>query len=106
MSYSPLNVPGIAGDEGWTEPESAVNEFNQSIYPYYDVKVTPGGHMFMMDDTPNREHIRLQHGKSFSFVEMHPNGDQVHKVFGDDYEITIKNKCVLIVNPANILSER
>ena len=96
MSYSPLNVPGIAGDEGWTEPESAVNEFNQSIYPYYDVKVTPGGHMFMMDDTPNREHIRLQHGKSFSFVEMHPNGDQVHKVFGDDYEITIKNKFVLI----------
>jgi hypothetical protein len=45
-----------------------------------------------MDDTPTRERIRLQHGKSLTFIEMHPNGDQVHKVFGDDYEITIKNK--------------
>ena len=96
MSYSPLNVPNVAGDSGWTEPESAVNEFNQSIYPYYDVKITDGGHLFAMDDTPGRENIRLQHGKSYTFIEMHPNGDQVHKVFGDDYEITIKDKKVLI----------
>jgi hypothetical protein len=96
MSYSPLNVPGVAGDSGWTEPESAVNETNQPIYPYYDVKITDGGHLFAMDDTPTRENIRLQHGKSYTFIEMHPNGDQVHKVFGDDYEITIKNKNVLI----------
>jgi hypothetical protein len=27
---------------------------------------------------------------------MHPNGDQVYKIFGDNYEITIKNKNVLI----------
>jgi hypothetical protein len=96
MSYSPLNVPNVAGDSGWTEPESAVNETNQPIYPYYDVKITDGGHLFAMDDTPGRENIRLQHGKSYTFIEMHPNGDQVHKVFGDDYEITIKDKKVLI----------
>jgi len=95
-TYSPLNVPGVAGDSGWTEPESCVNEANQPIYPYYDVKMTDGGHLFAMDDTPTRENIRLQHGKSYTFIEMHPNGDQVHKVFGDDYEITIKNKNVLI----------
>ena len=96
MSYSPLNVPNVAGDSGWTEPESCVNEANQPIYPYYDVKITDGGHLFAMDDTPGRENIRLQHGKSYTFIEMHPNGDQVHKVFGDDYEITIKDKKVLI----------
>ena len=96
MSYSPLNVPNVAGDSGWTEPESAVNETNQPIYPYYDVKITDGGHLFAMDDTPGRENIRLQHGKSYTFIEMHPNGDQVHKVFGVDYEITIKDKKVLI----------
>jgi hypothetical protein len=96
MSYSPLNVPNVAGDSGWTEPESCVNEANQPIYPYYDIKMTDGGHLFAMDDTPTRENIRLQHGKSYTFIEMHPNGDQVHKVFGDDYEITIKNKNVLI----------
>jgi len=95
-SSSPLNVPNVAGDSGWTEPESCVNETNQPVYPYYDVKMTDGGHLFAMDDTPTRENIRLQHGKSYTFIEMHPNGDQVHKVFGDDYEITIKNKNVLI----------
>jgi hypothetical protein len=102
MSYSPLNVPNIAGDSGWTEPESAVNETNQPIYPYYDVKITDGGHLFAMDDTPGRENIRLQHGKSYTFIEMHPNGDQVHKVFGDDYEITIKDKKVLIQGSCSV----
>jgi len=102
MSYSPLNVPNVAGDSGWTEPESAVNETNQPIYPYYDVKITDGGHLFAMDDTPGRENIRLQHGKSYTFIEMHPNGDQVHKVFGDDYEITIKDKKVLIQGSCSV----
>jgi len=95
-TYSPLNVPGVAGDSGWTEPESAANETYQPVYPYYDIKMTDGGHLFAMDDTPGRENIRLQHGKSNSFIEMHPNGDQVYKIFGDNYEITIKNKNVLI----------
>ena len=90
------NIPGIASDTGWTEPESAANTSYQPLYPYNDAKQTESGHLFEMDDTPTRERIRLQHGKSLTFIEMHPNGDQVHKVFGDDYEITIKNKCVLI----------
>jgi hypothetical protein len=34
---------------------------------------------------------------------MHPNGDEVHKVFGDGYEITIKNKNVLIKGVCNII---
>jgi hypothetical protein len=55
-----------------------------------------------MDDTPTRDRIRLQHGKTLTFIEFHPNGDQVHKVFGDDYEITIKNKNVLIKGNCNI----
>ena len=90
------NVPGIPSDTGWTEPESAANTSYQPLYPYNDAKQTESGHLFEMDDTPIRERIRLQHGKSLTFIEMHPNGDQVHKVFGDDYEITIKNKNVLI----------
>jgi hypothetical protein len=96
------NVPSIVGDSGWTEPESAANTSYQPIYPYNDVKQTESGHLFEMDDTPTRERIRLQHGKTLTFIEFHPNGDQVHKVFGDDYEITIKNKNVLIKGDCNI----
>jgi hypothetical protein len=33
---------------------------------------------------------------------MHPNGDEVHKVYGDGYEIVIKNKNVLIKGTCNI----
>lgn len=96
------NIPSIAGDKGWSEPESAANTSYQPIYPYNDVKQTDAGHLFEMDDTPTRERIRLQHGKTLTFIEFHPNGDQVHKVFGTDYEITIKNKNVLIKGNCNI----
>jgi hypothetical protein len=96
------NIPSIAGDKGWTEPESAANTSYQPIYPYNDVKQTESGHLFEMDDTPTRERIRLQHGKTLTFIEFHPNGDQVHKVFGTDYEITIQDKNVLIKGNCNI----
>ena len=57
-----------------------------------------------MDDTPTRERIRLQH-RVGTFIEMHPNGDEVHKVYGDGYEITIKDKNVLIKGKCNITVE-
>ena len=75
----------------WTEPESAANSQYQPVFPYNNATQTPGGHSFELDDTPTRERVRLQH-RSGTFIEMHPNGDEVHKVYGDGYEITISNK--------------
>jgi hypothetical protein len=85
----------------WIEPESAANTAYPPQYPYNHVTQTKGGHSFEMDDTPSRERIRLQH-RSGTFIEMHPNGDEVHKVYGDGYEITIKDKNVLIQGNCNI----
>jgi hypothetical protein len=82
-------------DRGWLEPESAANDETPPKYPYNRVTQTPSGHSFEMDDTPTRERVRLQH-RTGTFIEMHPNGDEVHKVYGDGYEITIKDKNVLI----------
>ena len=48
------NIPSIAGDKGWSEPESAANTSYQPIYPYNDVKQTDAGHLFEMDDTPTK----------------------------------------------------
>jgi hypothetical protein len=87
--------------KGWLEPESAANRDNPPKYPHNHVTQTDSGHMFEMDDTPDRERIRLAH-RSGTFIEMHPNGDEVHKVYGDGYEITIKNKNVLIKGDCNI----
>lgn len=88
----------------WTEPESAANTDYQPIYPYNNITQTDSGHSFELDDTPTRERVRLQH-RTGTFIEMHPNGDEVHKVYGDGYEITIKNKNVLIKGHCNITVE-
>lgn len=89
------NVEQLSIDRGWTEPESAANTDYQPQYPYNQVTQTESGHFFEMDDTPTRERVRLNH-RSGTFIEMHPNGDEVHKVYGDGYEITIKNKNVYV----------
>lgn len=86
---------------GWTQPESAANTDYQPVYPFNNSTQTPSGHAFELDDTPSRERIRLQH-RTGTFIEMHPNGDEVHKVYGDGYEITIKDKNILINGNMNI----
>lgn len=73
---------------GWNEPESAANTDYQPQYPYNNVTQTRSGHMFELDDTKDRERVRLQH-RANTFIEMHPNGDEVHKIFGDGYSITL-----------------
>jgi hypothetical protein len=88
-------------DNSWTEPQSAANVDNPPVYPYNNAQVTESGHSFEMDDTPTRERVRLQH-RSGTFIEMHPNGDEVHKVYGNGYEITIKDKNVSIKGTCNI----
>lgn len=81
--------------KGWTEPESAANTAYPPDVPYNQVIATESGHTFEMDDSPGRERVRLMH-RTGTFIEMHPNGDEVHKVYGDGYEITIKDRNVLI----------
>jgi hypothetical protein len=79
----------------WTEPESAANTDYQPVYPYNNVTQTKGGHSLELDDTPTRERVRLQHGKG-TFLEMHPNGDEVHKIIGDGYTITLGDHNIAI----------
>jgi len=85
----------------WTEPESAASKENPPKYPYNNVTQTESGHTFEMDDTPSQERVRIQH-RTGTFIEMHPNGDEVHKVYGTGYEITVKGKNVQINGVCNI----
>jgi hypothetical protein len=102
MAVSPPN-----GYAGFNEPESAANTEYQPAYGYNYVIHTTRGSSFEMDDTPGRERIRLQHrgfddGRPGSFIEMHPNGDQVEKIMGSGYEIIANNKNVLISGNCNV----
>jgi len=85
----------------WTEPESAANSQYQPVFPYNHATQTTSGHSFEMDDTPTRERVRLQH-RSNTFIEMHPNGDEVHKIIGDGYEIILQDKNMLVQGKLNI----
>ena len=99
------NVAALKGSpstNSWTEPPSPASVDNPPVSPLNNITQTRGGHTFEMDDTPGRERIRTTHSKSKSFTEMHPNGDEVHKVYGDGYEIIIQNKNVLIKGTCNI----
>jgi len=91
-------------DLGWTEPESPASTEYPPKYPFNNITQTPSGHMFELDDTPGGERIRIHH-RSGTFTEMHPNGDEVHKIYGDGYEIITKNKNVLINGVCNITIE-
>jgi hypothetical protein len=85
----------------WTEPESAASAEYPPVYPYNHVTQTESGHAFEMDDTPTRERIALTH-RTGTFIEMHPNGDEVHKVYGNGFSIIISNKNILIGGDCNI----
>ena len=102
IPYEREQLPQRPGqDHGWTEPESPASLKFPPKYPFNRITQTPSGHMFEMDDTPGGERIRIHH-RSGTFTEMHPNGDEVHKIYGDGYEIITKNKNVLISGVCNI----
>jgi hypothetical protein len=92
-TVSPLQKPLFV--DAWTEPESAANTDYQPQYPYNNVTQTAGGHSFELDDTPTRERVRLQHSKG-TFIEMHPNGDEVHKIVRDGYTIIMGDHNIAI----------
>lgn len=80
---------------GFVQPESVATYETPPKYPFNNILLSESGHSFELDDTPDSERIRLQH-RSGTFIEMDPEGNQVHKVYGNGYEITIKDKNVLI----------
>ena len=73
----------------------------KSKYPLNHVHVTERGHVFEVDDSPNAERIHQYHSKG-TYTEIQPNGTRVTKVVGDDYEIVMHDKNVLVSGNVNI----
>jgi len=87
----------------FTEPPSPADPDNPPLYPYNETWDSESGHSIQLDDTPGRERVSIQHGKSGNFIEMHPNGDQVIKVFGESFDITIGKKNIYVTGACNIV---
>lgn len=96
-----MSIKNRGMGSGWVEPASPATP----EYPYNNVLVQgESGHLIEADDTPGAERVRIQH-RSKTFIEMHPNGDEVHKIYGDSYEITINDKNVLIKGHCSVTIE-
>lgn len=93
----------MATNSSWTEPV-VVDPSNPPKYPYNKIQQSESGHSIEMDDTVGKERLRLQH-RSGSFLEMQPDGTEVHKIYGDGYEIVLSDKNVLVKGQCNITIE-
>lgn len=75
----------------WDEPESPY----AAEYPKNHVIETESGHIIELDDTKGKERINVHH-KAGTWIEIHPNGSKVQKIVGDDYEIALSDKKLLV----------
>ena len=73
----------------------------ESIYPLNHVKVTESGHVFEVDHSPNAERISQYHTAG-TFYEIQPNGTRVTKVVGDDYEMVMHDKNMVVKGNVSI----
>jgi hypothetical protein len=85
------------GKGTWNEPKVPYN----AVYPFNHVYESESGHIQEWDDTKGAERVHTYH-KSGTFHEIHPDGSEMTKVVGDDYEIVIKDKNVHIKGSCNV----
>ena len=83
----------------WDEIDPKSN--TASIYPYNHVHESESGHVHEIDDSVGGERL-LKYHMSGTFEEIHPKGDKMVKVVGDNYEIICGDSNVFIVGDANI----
>lgn len=86
-----------AGGGIWKEPATPY----AAKYPFNHVRESESGHIEEWDDTEGKERIHTRHTKG-TFTEWHPNGDEVHKVIGDGYEVTFKDRNMYVKGDLNI----
>jgi hypothetical protein len=89
------NIAGAA--DTWSEPETPY----APQYPYNYVWEGPynpdcdgceWGHIEEWDSTPGSERYFRQHKTSQNFLEIHPDGKEVRKIYGDGFEIDLGAK--------------
>jgi uncharacterized protein (TIGR02594 family) len=71
-------------------------------YPFNHVMETESGHIKEYDDTPGAERIREKH-RSGTLYEIHPTGDRVVRIVGNDYQIIAGAEKIHIQGSANII---
>ena len=90
--------PRYGGEDEGQKANKSYQSFlygGESQYPLNHVRVTESGHVFEVDDSPNAERIHEYHTAG-TFYEIQPNGTRVTKVVGDDYEMVMHDKNMVV----------
>ena len=101
------STAAVQETRGWWDephPKSITKNteiYRSSQYPYNHVHESESGHIHEIDDSPGAERLFTQH-KSGTFEEIHPKGDKVVKVIGDNYEIVIGDSNMAVYGDVNI----
>ena len=95
--------------EYWEEPEPKgieedADPYISGVYPYNHVFESESGHITEVDDSPGAERLFRQH-MSGTFEEIHPNGDMVTKIIGNNFEIVIGHENIVVKGNQNITVE-
>jgi hypothetical protein len=72
----------------------------EPAYMKNHVYESSSGHIKEFDDTPGKERIYEQH-KSGTFQEIQADGSRITKVFGEDYDICLNGKTIIINSGPN-----
>lgn len=89
IQYPNSTFPPDKNLETWDEPESPY----AAQYTYNKVFETASGHCIEVDDTPEKERIRIWH-RTGTMFEVHENGTFVNRVTKDNIVVVYGNKQV------------
>ena len=92
-----INIPLPMNMGVWSQPHSSYG----AHYPFNRVEESESGHIFEVDDTPNRERLHWYH-RSGTFTEIDPSGVKVTRIVGDNYMITDRNGYISIDGEADV----
>ena len=90
----------------WDEPhpkghKKDANPYPSGQYPFNHVFESEAGHITEIDDSPGGSRLFRAHSAG-TFEEIHPGGDRVIKIVGDNYEITAGKTAVFMQGNVNI----
>lgn len=84
----------------WSQPDLHA-ETKPPLYPYNHVRTTESGHLFEIDDTNGARRIHEYHAAG-TYREIMDDGTTVTRVVGDDYQIIVKDRKVVIFGSCSV----
>ncbi len=84
----------------WNQPEIHATT-TPPRYPFNHVRTTESGHIFEIDDTDGARRIHEYHASGTN-REIMDDGTRVTRIVGDDYEIVVKDKKVMIFGECSV----